>query len=291
MYVRQDAVNALRELKQASPEIIQAFIQATKDTNESIRRAAVNALRELKQASPEIIQAFIQATKDTNESIRRVAVNALRELKQASPKIIEAFIQAMRDTNNSISIRQDAANVLEELAPKPSPMVIDAFVQTLADSNWEITMAAAKALVRWHHQDAFVQALGNSNKDVRIAAAWALVELCQENFELFNDCFIEGLCSDCTDSYEQTDGYGDTSSHDYYPLREFSARMLGKVAFATDKIVNALIQSLESNIYEGSIRVKKNIVLSLRTITLSKRGAKAASCECTQSSFKRSIYR
>ncbi|MEM7532948.1 MAG: HEAT repeat domain-containing protein [Chloroflexota bacterium] len=141
-HVRHLVAAALGMLGEASPA---ALIQTLKDSEDwRVRQSAAYALGELGEASPTVVDALIQALKDSNHDVRRSASSALGELGEANPTVVDALIQALKDSNHDV--RRSASSALGELG-EASPAVVDALIQALKDSeDWRVRESATSAL-------------------------------------------------------------------------------------------------------------------------------------------------
>src|SRR5690606_1020817 len=85
-------VRAQMGLKSPPKETIKSTLELLKHDdywNRKPRESATDALGDLKNPSSQVIQALLEAIKDTDDDVRRSAAYALGKLKDPSPQVIQ----------------------------------------------------------------------------------------------------------------------------------------------------------------------------------------------------------
>ncbi|MBV7328161.1 HEAT repeat domain-containing protein [Chloroflexi bacterium TSY] len=148
--MRQAAASSLGELGEASPQVVEALIQALGDSDIDVRQTAASSLGELGETSSQVIETLIQALGDSDINVRQTAASSLGELGETSPQVIETLIQAL--STRDIDVRQAVASSLGELG-EASPQVVEALIQALRDNDINVRQTAASSLSRLEIKD------------------------------------------------------------------------------------------------------------------------------------------
>ena len=124
------------QAKRPLDEVLQLFVAAAKDSNSfSTRRWAIKALGNLRQATPEVLEALFAACRDTS-TVYNQAVEAAHKFRRIEPRALDLLFAALTDP--SVRVCQNAANMLGELAAGQEELkkpIAAALYQTLGDPS------------------------------------------------------------------------------------------------------------------------------------------------------------
>ncbi|MFN8486903.1 MAG: HEAT repeat domain-containing protein [Caldilineaceae bacterium] len=230
--VRAAAAEALGQVGQADPAIIQALLTALHDPNESVRNATAQTLNQLSQADPAVIQALLTALHDTEPFVQVVAVAVLGQVGQADSAIIQALLTALHDTEPLVQVAVAAA--LSQLG-QAAPAIVATWLTTLHDSEGSVRYAAIWALSQLGQGDpavitALLAALHDPEWFVQVAAAEALGHLGQPD-----PTVITALLTALQDPEEY--------------IRAAAARTLGQLKVIEKQLLYQLLVGLNRRMY------------------------------------------
>jgi HEAT repeat protein len=164
------------------PRSVTTLVKLCKEPNDQIRLAAVENLREIGAAAPEVLPVLVGILGDRNQAIRLRCVEAIarcvvsvRDESLIEKKVVPSLIEALREDNRQL--RFVIAIALGALGSKARPAVED--LEALLDSSTPfLRVAIADAL--WlidnhpHSQRTLIELLANEDDMVRRAAVDAL---------------------------------------------------------------------------------------------------------------------
>ena len=97
---------------------IAALLSLLQDKDSSVRHSAADALGNLGNASPQVVEALLSRLQDENYSVYYSAADALGNLGNASPQVIEALLSRLQD--DDADMRYDEAVALGKLGKNSS---------------------------------------------------------------------------------------------------------------------------------------------------------------------------
>jgi len=228
--VRFSAARALRQLAQASPEVVTALINCLSDDDRNVRSSAAQALGKLDQVSPEVAPALINCLSDDDHNVRSRAADTLGKLDQASPEVVTALINCLSD--DDIHFRSRAASALVQL-DQASPEVVTALINCLSDNDILFRFSAADALGK----------LAQASPEV----VTALINCLSDDDILFRSSASQALGKLAQASLEVVTALINCLSDDDRNVRSSAADALGKLAQASPEMVTALINCLSDD--------------------------------------------
>jgi HEAT repeat protein/beta-lactamase regulating signal transducer with metallopeptidase domain len=157
--------------KPLAPAVLQALMEALKDTDAEVRKSAMQALARFR--SPAAFDAFVVGLKDHDPDVRQQAAFALSQLRD--PRATDALVGALKDEN--ADVRQQAAFALSQLR---TPAAVPALTAALKDPDDDVREQALFALSQIRDPSsvpALMGALSDSKANVRQQAAFALSQL------------------------------------------------------------------------------------------------------------------
>jgi HEAT repeat protein/beta-lactamase regulating signal transducer with metallopeptidase domain len=167
--VRETAMHALVQMR--DPRMFEPLVAALKDASADVREQAAFGLGQLRDARA--VEPLGSAIKDQNASVRQQAVFALGQLRAVSA--IDAITPALHDT--SADVREQAAFALGQIRDRRA---VEPLISALKDANPSVRQQAAFALGQLRDAraiEALVIALKDTNADVREQAAFALGQI------------------------------------------------------------------------------------------------------------------
>jgi HEAT repeat protein len=196
--VRQAALWALEELKDARPAVIDGMLRALAfDKAWPVRRSAIWVLRTLGDTTFAVVEGLVRAlTTDTDETVRRKAIEMLRDIRAISPLAVPGLLWAV-GTEKVTSIRYAVFDVLVNCEGDRSP-VIDGLIRILRTSDsFPMREKAAVALRDAESSPAVIDALLHAvttdiNVSVRRRAASSLAAHAVSSARAF-DVLLEAL--------------------------------------------------------------------------------------------------
>ncbi|MHC5764440.1 MAG: HEAT repeat domain-containing protein [Nostoc sp.] len=226
--VRYSAAEALGNLGNASPQVVEALLSLLKDETENVRYSAVFALGKLGNASPQVVEALLGLLKDESESVRYSAAFALGKLGNASPQLVEVLLGLLKD--ESENVRDFAALALGNLG-NASPQVVEVLLGLLKDESENVRNSAAEALGNLGNAspqvvEALLGLLKDKTESVRNSTVFALGNLGNASPQVVEA--LLGLLKDETES-----------------VRYFAALALGNLGNASPQVVEALLGLLK----------------------------------------------
>jgi len=157
-----------------SSKIIDALLEATKDSDQEVRRAAVAALGSIKD--PRVVAPLIGELKDPFWFARSEAAEALGQ--KNDERAVAPLLDAVADSDKTVSA--SAQDALLNLATAPNPVVkADDFAPRLNDANPKVMMAAAECMGMLRDTRAvpvLLKLVTSSDPDVRLNAVKGLGE-------------------------------------------------------------------------------------------------------------------
>jgi HEAT repeat protein/beta-lactamase regulating signal transducer with metallopeptidase domain len=154
-----------------SPSVLQALMDALKDSDADVRKSALHAL--MKFRTPAAFDAFMVALKDQDADVRQQAAFALSQLRDE--RATDALIGALRDEN--ADVRQQAAFALSQLRTSKA---VPALMAALKDVDEDVREQALFALSQIRDSSAvpaLIGALSDAKPNVRQQAAFALSQI------------------------------------------------------------------------------------------------------------------
>jgi HEAT repeat protein/beta-lactamase regulating signal transducer with metallopeptidase domain len=153
------------------PRMVNALMEALKDTDKDVRETALHALVQMRD--PRIFDPLVVALKDASADVREQAAFGLGQLRDA--RAVDPLSAALKDQN--ASVREQAVFALGQLH---AVAAIEAITTALHDSSADVREQAAFALGQIHDRRAvepLISALKDDKPDVREQAAFALGQL------------------------------------------------------------------------------------------------------------------
>jgi HEAT repeat protein len=194
--VREEAVLALRRIRQTVGRAIPALERAIKDPSPNVRYAVALALaRERKLAEipdadlshgdtfpvarsgPENMPVLIDGLKDSDARVRQGTAKILARLGPAAKAAVPELLDALQDP--SFGVQQAAADAITQIGPEAVPALLEAL--TVPKANVRESAAWALGLIGPAAQDAVPHLRGLSTNDpsphVARAAEQALIKI------------------------------------------------------------------------------------------------------------------
>jgi beta-lactamase regulating signal transducer with metallopeptidase domain len=159
------------EQRTPSPGVLQALMDALKDSDAEVRKSAMHALSRFR--APAAFDAFVLALKDKDPEVRQQAAFALSQLRD--DRATDALIGALKDED--AEVRQQAAFALSQLRVAKA---VPALMVALKDVDDEVREKALFALSQTRDASAvpaLMDALSDSKPNVREQAAFALSQI------------------------------------------------------------------------------------------------------------------
>jgi HEAT repeat protein/beta-lactamase regulating signal transducer with metallopeptidase domain len=159
------------EPRAVSPAVLQALMDALKDSDAEVRKSAMHALSRFR--SPAAFDAFVVGLKDQDPEVRQQAASALSQLRDG--RATDALIAALKDEN--AEVRQQAAFALSQLRVARA---VPALVVALKDVDDDVREQALFALSQIRDASAvpaLIGALSDAKPNVREQAAFALSQI------------------------------------------------------------------------------------------------------------------
>jgi HEAT repeat protein/beta-lactamase regulating signal transducer with metallopeptidase domain len=159
------------EPRAVSPGVLQALMDALKDSDAEVRKSAMQALSRFR--SPAAFDAFVVGLKDQDPEVRQQAAFALSQLRD--DRATDALIGALKDEN--AEVRQQAAFALSQLRVARA---VPALVVALKDVDDDVREQALFALSQIRDASAvpaLIGALSDAKPNVREKAAFALSQI------------------------------------------------------------------------------------------------------------------
>ena len=244
-WVRICAAKALGELRQPSPDVIEALIISFQDEDPKIRESVVHPLVQLGSLSlSEVIEPLVRALQSDRPWIKKGAAEVLGNLRQPSCKIISLLTTASQDSNDEV--RSSAVKALRQLTPL-SLEVISPLITALQHTDNTIRRKAAQESGYLGQSSpminqALVTALHDTDSVVRSNTVKSLGQLRPSSQEV-----ITSLISALRDNDEN--------------VRRNATQALGKVGSSSSEVIQALITSLQNTSAERDVRV--NVIRAL----------------------------
>ena len=141
--IRQNAAEALGDLGNASPVMVNALLLRLTDEDSWVRQNAAQALGKLGNASKQVVDALLLQLADEDFRVRGYAAAALGYLDNASTQLVNALLLRLADEDSWV--RLSAAYALSKLG-NASAQVVDALLLRLADEDSEVRKFAVYAL-------------------------------------------------------------------------------------------------------------------------------------------------
>jgi HEAT repeat protein len=152
--VRSSAVDALGELDNASPEVVNSLLSLLKDDDSGVRSTIAIALGKLgNNVPPEVVNSLLRVLKSDALGWRSHTAVALGKLGNASPEVVNSLLSLLK--NNDSEVRFRAADALSGLG-NASPEVVNSLLSLLKDDDSKVRSSAADAL----------SGLGNASPEV-----------------------------------------------------------------------------------------------------------------------------
>jgi beta-lactamase regulating signal transducer with metallopeptidase domain len=159
------------EAQNVSPNVLQALMDALKDSDAEVRKSALHAL--MKFRTPAAFDAFMIAMKDQDADVRQQAAFALSQLRDE--RAIDALIGALRDEN--ADVRQQAAFALSQLRKAKAVPALMAASKDVDEDVREQALFALSQIRDASAVPALIGALGDAKPNVRQQAAFALSQI------------------------------------------------------------------------------------------------------------------
>jgi hypothetical protein len=159
------------EAQNVSPNVLQALMDALKDSDAEVRKSALHAL--MKFRTPAAFDAFMIAMKDQDADVRQQAAFALSQLRDE--RAMDALIGALRDEN--ADVRQQAAFALSQLRKAKAVPALMAASKDVDEDVREQALFALSQIRDASAVPALIGALGDAKPNVRQQAAFALSQI------------------------------------------------------------------------------------------------------------------
>jgi HEAT repeat protein/beta-lactamase regulating signal transducer with metallopeptidase domain len=160
-----------KEAQNVSPNVLQALMDALKDSDAEVRKSALHAL--MKFRTPAAFDAFMIAMKDQDADVRQQAAFALSQLRDE--RAIDALIGALRDEN--ADVRQQAAFALSQLRKAKAVPALMAASKDVDEDVREQALFALSQIRDASAVPALIGALSDAKPNVRQQAAFALSQI------------------------------------------------------------------------------------------------------------------
>ncbi len=159
------------EPRAVSPGVLQALMEALKDSDVEVRKSAMHALSRFR--SPAAFDAFVVGLKDKEPEVRQQAAFALSQLRD--DRATDALIGALKDEN--AEVRQQAAFALSQLRVAKAVPALVAALKDVDDDVREQALFALSQIRDVSAVPALIGALSDSKPNVREQAAAALSQI------------------------------------------------------------------------------------------------------------------
>ena len=168
---------ALEKIAGRSPEVGEAIIERTRDTNVVIRQQATQALSGLKTAESRV--RLLELLHDGDKQTRFYAAFSLARIQVYPDEAIPVFIEALEDGGSAD--RGNAACYLKEFGARVAP-AIPLLITRLRDRDSDVQCWVAKAIVAakdavGENIKALAALLGDKDAEVRELAAEVIAEI------------------------------------------------------------------------------------------------------------------
>lgn len=168
---RTDIINALGDLGNSTPLVLDILVNAIHDRNKWIRYAAASALGDLGNTTESVLAVLADTLHDPDADVRGKAVEAIGKLANITPSIMDSLVDTLHDPE--ATVRKMTLYTLRKLN-KFSLLVLGALINSLHDPDDTIQLMAIRVLSKPDNftpwlQDALVDTFRDSDKRVQYA--------------------------------------------------------------------------------------------------------------------------
>ena len=236
--IRYQAAENLGRLGDGSPEVIGMLLDALRDEHVIVRRQAVESLGQLGQGRPEVAQALLRMLYEPDPKVRRQVVDSLVKVGQGMPEVVPALLNELHNPDSKI--RYQAIRSLGEVGHRSAQEVSTALLSLLDDEEWRVRQQVVGSLMQLSQYspealDALISIAHNKSPLLRTAAVMNLGRLSIGNVEYRSPEKVEQALIQAL-------------SQDSDPnVRSTTAISLGRLGIATSQTLSALRELLQED--------------------------------------------
>jgi len=142
--VRQGAALSLAKIGRSSIEVISAFDDLLRESDDPIMRKTAFVMFFTILPSEKRVPLLVNALKDQNIDLRRTALSALDHTNPHSPEIVTLLFEIIKKERNA-TVRDSAFRIVEKMKPASDEEVL-IFLKALKDEEPKVRALAASAL-------------------------------------------------------------------------------------------------------------------------------------------------
>jgi len=143
--VRWTAFKVIPDYVKCCEWLVDALVEAVVEHHSvAARHSAVCLLGEFRNATPQIVKAVLEATRDESEKVRQAAMAVLGELGQWTPAIEETLRDALND--NAVDVQGKAASILVAFGVKDAALEMHLVASLTGSERRRVRQSSAWAL-------------------------------------------------------------------------------------------------------------------------------------------------